>query len=259
MTSTMARRGRRGFTLIELLVVVAIIALLISILLPSLSKARETARTVKCSAILKNYGAGNAMYADAYDGVHVPPWVGGRDSQGVRARMIWYRNQAFRQFMGMTGTNWEASEGLLCPSAPEPEFTNSDRHQSRSVQPWSGHWDHVYANQIYRIVFGNRRYLENGIFIRRSWIFAPADKFNFVDATNYEVGGVGRINGTTWIVYGDRTARRGGTNHIAYRHGEMGLNALHFDGHAEFYNFADAWPASTVGQDRHWLVYSPDR
>lgn len=52
----------RGFTLIELLVVVAIIALLISILLPSLRCARESAKAAKCGAQLKNFGTSLAAY-----------------------------------------------------------------------------------------------------------------------------------------------------------------------------------------------------
>lgn len=58
------RRTKKGFTLIELLVVVAIIALLISILLPSLSRARELAKRLVCAANIKGVGTAQKIYAN---------------------------------------------------------------------------------------------------------------------------------------------------------------------------------------------------
>jgi prepilin-type N-terminal cleavage/methylation domain-containing protein/prepilin-type processing-associated H-X9-DG protein len=65
-------QSRYAFTLIELLVVISIISLLISILMPSLTRARDQAKSVHCLARLKDFGAGLAAYENISGGM-LPP------------------------------------------------------------------------------------------------------------------------------------------------------------------------------------------
>ncbi len=63
---------RHGFTLIELLVVISIIALLISLLLPALRKAKSDANAIACASNLHEIGMAYTEYEDVYSGASIP-------------------------------------------------------------------------------------------------------------------------------------------------------------------------------------------
>lgn len=117
------RMRRHGFTLIELLVVVAIITLLIAILMPALSRARETALLTVCASRQHQICTGTFSYATDHFGA-LPTRLGTSNLLSFNHWSRWFLVNSAPWNLGYVYSTGHITEGqvFFCPSQPDIGF-----------------------------------------------------------------------------------------------------------------------------------------
>ena len=195
---------RRAFTMVEILVVIGIIAVLMGILLPTLSRVRQQANTVRCASTLRELGTAWQMYASASGGMVVPgrlPRYDGPNStydlgDGEEYRPRWYellgaqiKRYATRNPIKVEDDSWTIKDDFfLC----------------RAVPDWVNSRNYPYG---YNYQFlGNARYKLNGAFINypvKSGRIKPAETVMATDCMG-TAAGKPRRNRTGYYVDGTK-------------------------------------------------------
>lgn len=242
---------KKAFTLVELLVVISIIALLLAILMPALSKARENGRRIVCLTHVKSLQLSNEVYTNSNNGRYVPlldtSLATGPMSIDRVNPYTWVANLQFRNITGVKGAETSSttySNTIVLPDkfyCPSDEIAKKHIKSDKNVlvsfgynaEDWWGrnaalpNTPNTFPTSIQKAPYG----------YRQPQIKAPSQKLIFVDSVDWWIIWAGASYNLGWNKVGPKQreyyAAAGVVGPVLYRHSE-GANIAFYDGHTAY-------------------------
>jgi prepilin-type processing-associated H-X9-DG protein len=226
---------------VELLVVIGVIALLLGILLPSLNRARESARQTKCLSNLRQLGFANQAYVNEYNGWCIPghwgwspptpPWTGGTPP-AIPATDTWHgwaNVYDVQKAMGSALLNTYFPAGIICPDATVV-WTLGQSYGYPIAYSYG-----MNTSNMPGYTAANAPVYWNAWKLNR--VPAPAEKIQFIDALgDVSYGGTPSCTMRylpTDAGWGEVHQPPNQSNIVCYRH-SRGANVIYYDAHAEW-------------------------
>ncbi len=227
-------RNKKNFTLIELLVVIAIIAILASILLPTLGRAKEIAKSIKCVNKQKQISAALGMFSDDLGGYLLPyntyaakrPYQTGTMpyNEDLLDGFYWYV-MLHRKYPGLSGKNYST---FRCPPSDLVKNANA------TVKDPTG----TGINIGYNVHISKYATAQPAAY-HTSKLKAPSQTMQTADAWNAKMSGT--ATGSVYV-----SARDSTYDSIHYRHlGKANISFL--DGHVETRSLKQIPPTINAG------------
>jgi prepilin-type N-terminal cleavage/methylation domain-containing protein/prepilin-type processing-associated H-X9-DG protein len=223
----------QAFTLIEVLVVVAIIALLVSILLPSLSAARRQAKAAACAVNLRTIGHALVFYLQANQDT-VPPAAGGEEAGGGFETLHKYIQKVSISSVKYDSP-WLGNDPVvdvpwfLCPGDEIYHSTNQVKHKlaNGTIRYVAYRLSYGLNNDLSYVKRPTNQEEFDGVLRKMSSVKSPAKIVSYCDAGNDDISGDSR-----WVLKESNDIYNQTEFEI---HHQTGGNFLYCDGHVSYH------------------------
>lgn len=245
---------RAGFTLVELLVVIGIIALLISILLPTLSSARRSSKSLACLSNQRQIGIGINQFAQEHDGwLPKPQWNDYPNPVMGRAfdtgKVDWGYRSPYWQWDYVLNQDGMDKNVFLCPSDPS-EFIRGT-NTPEDIDDFAASYRYNHSNQRYGFWGIKQNDLPDSTSAILIVDALPAQFYAFESSLGYHTGSYdqAKIGASDEQIGNTAPFRHDADGTEAGQEGlpDFKINAVFGDGHAESMRYQETWqPRGTI-------------